>query len=202
MGKFWDWLTDGDTGEEKPEVVSVSAKVEDTPAERGSFAKTKEDIEESKRAAKGWRFREEEAFKAYEPKGPAFKIVQVPAGHFVIQRRHTQRAYDPVRRTNYFGEQYHQWADEIEAMPVEPCDAYETVKNTDAPIMSKDYGYYGGRQLGDEYRLSGYADMAFNVFADAEAYLIRMATPENHEVGYDFPPLKRRTANSKKAPVK
>lgn len=195
MGKFWDWLTDGDTGDTRPQVFIEAEKPKPAepvkPKERGSFAKLPADIEASKAAKKEWRKKEQAAFEAFVPKGPAFKIVQMPAGHFVIQRRYTQRAYDAS--FGIWAYDYYPWADEIEKWPVDSYDAYETVKNTDAPIMTKEYrSVYSYRSGSDEYRLTGYADLAFNVFEDAEAYLFRMATPQDHEVGYDFPPLKKR----------
>lgn len=211
MGKFWDWLVDGETNDERPQAVIEAAKASEPkepekPKERGYFAESKADIEASKAADNDWREREKAAFEAYKPTGTAFKIVQMPAGHFVIQRRYTQRMESRQRGTwmvAYRGHSFHVWADEIEKNPVEPFDAYETVKNTDAPIMTKEYGSaYSYRSASDEYRLTGYADLAFNVFEDAEAYLFRMATPQEQEVGYDFPPLKKRIAPKKKATPK
>ena len=192
MGKFFDWLFDGNTGDESPK-VSIKAEGHseaEVKKERGYFAESKEDIEASKAAEKDWIEREELAFKGYKPTGPAFKIAQMPAGHFVIKRRYTKRRMNPNGRSLLFFRPYYVWADKIEGYPVDPYDEYETVKNTDAPIMTKNnvsiYGY------SDEHRLSGYADLAFNVFEDAEAYLFRMAQPQDNEVGYDFPPLKKR----------
>lgn len=200
MGKFWDWLTDGDTNDVRQQAVIEAEKpkaAEPVKAkERGHFAESKADIEESKAADKEWHEREAAAFKAYKPTGPEFKIVQMPAGHFVIMRRYTKRATSAQSDAWMFqwnGGAYHVWADKIAERSVEPVDTYETVKNTDAPIMTKEYGpVYSYRSGSDEYRLTGYADLAFNVFEDAEAYLFRMATPQDHEVGYDFPPLKKR----------
>lgn len=206
MGKFWDWLTDGDTNDVRPQASVEAEKPKATepvkPKERGSFAKLPADIEASKAAEEEWGQKEQAAFEAFVPKGPEFKIVQMPAGHFVIQRRYTRRATNPSSRVWLHG--YYAWADEIQKWPVDSHDAYETVKNTDAPIMTKEYGsVYGYRNGSDEYRLTGYADLAFNVFEDAEAYLFRMATPQDHEVGYDFPPLKKRAkARVKKAATK
>lgn len=205
MGKFWDWLTDGDTGDARPQAAIAADKPTGTehkkPKERGYFAKSKADIEASKLADEDWRKREAAAFKAYKPTGPAFKIVQMPAGHFVIRRRYTRRMES--RQSNFltysYGGPSYVWADEIEKHPVEPCDTYETVKNTDAPIMTREANPYLNRYFYE--RLTGYADLAFNVFEDAEAYLFRMATPQDHEVGYDFPPLKKRAKPSAKKAV-
>lgn len=197
MGKFWDWLTDNDTGDVHPQDATKAEKPKSAepmkPKERGYFAKSKSDIEASKAADKEWHEREAAAFKAYKPAGPAFKIVQMPAGHFVIMRRYTKRMESI--QTSYMLSAWHGgsfwvWADKIAANPVDPVDAYETVKNTDAPIMTRESNPYVSRYWSE--RLTGYADLVFNVFEDAEAYLFRMATPQDHEVGYDFPPLKKR----------
>lgn len=209
MGKFWDWLVDGETNDERPQAVIETAKASEPkepekPKERGYFAESKADIAASIAADNDWREREKAAFDDYKPTGPAFKIVQMPAGHFVIQRRYTRRMTSRQQDSWMFayGGPSYMWADKIADHPVEPSDAYETVKNTDAPIATKDSSVYGYRSYGEEYRLTGYADLAFNVFEDAEAYLFRMATPQECEVGYDFPPLKKRVATKKKATSK
>jgi len=187
MSKFFDWMF----GEERPQarIEVEKSKEPKVKKERGSFATSPADIEASKAAKKAWEQREKAAYDAFVPKEPAFKIVQVPAGHFLILRRYTQRANDIG--FGLWTYDYHPWADEIDKWPVGPYDAYETVKNTDAPIMTKEYGSFR-YTYGNEYRLTGYADLAFNVFEDAEAYLFRMAQPQDCEVGYDFPPLKKR----------
>lgn len=208
MGKFWDWLVDGETNDERPQAVIETAKAseqKEQPKERDYFAESKADIATSIAAEKDWREREKAAFDAYRPTGPAFKIVQMPAGHFVIQRRYTKRSESRQQNHwiySYGGSFSYVWADQIEKHPVESYDAYETVKNTDAPVMTKDTSVYGYRSYGEEYHLTGYADLAFNVFEDAEAYLFRMAQPQEHEIGYDFPPLKKRAAPQKKATPK
>lgn len=206
MSKFFDWLFDGETNDERPQAVIETAKASEQkqpekPKERGAFAESKADIEASKAADIDWRAREMVAFNAYKPKGPAFKIVQMPAGHFVIKRRYTYRMESRLRDWIYcYGGPSYVWADKIAEHPVEPLDAYETVKNTDAPIMTRESNPYASRYF--DKRLIGYADLAFNVFEDAEAYLFRMAQPQEHEVGYDFPPLKKRATPKKKVAPK
>lgn len=194
MGKFFDWLRDGGPKEDfgAPEDKKIEpVKVE---KEESDWAETPEEKKAAFMAKKEWEKKEQEAFEAYVPEGPEFKIVQVPAGHFVIKRRHTGRISSYSFTTELYG--IARKAKFWEGLRYAPYDQYETVKNTDAPIMVKEYSPY---QRYDYYRLSGYADLAFNIFEDAEAYLFRMAQPQEHEVGYDFPPLKRRVTKKKAA---
>lgn len=175
----------------------------DEPKKRGTFAKKPEDVVAGKGAARKRRENCEEALKAYTPTGPAFKIVQVPAGHFEIRRRFVLAADHFEGRyhiPSYLDRELVEWADVIEAKSCEPMESYETVKNTSAPIMTNSYGSYS--RYDDSYGLTGYAPLAFNVFEDAEAYLIRIANPEEHETGYDFPPLKKRAKAKAKASAK
>lgn len=201
MGKFFDWVRDGgpkeDFGVKLPENPEAAAEKTDS-----LWAETEEEKKAALLAKKEWEKREQEAFEAFVPKGPEFKIVQVPAGYFVIKRRHTQR----VSRYSMAGPKRTFLGDYVrirtakfwEELTCAPYDTYETVKNTEAPIMVKNYIAYS--QYGN-YSLSGYAPLTFNIFEEAEAYLFRMAQPQDHEVGYDFPPLKRRV-NKKKVATK
>lgn len=162
-------------------------------SERPYFAEGEAAIEASKAAAAVYKEAALKAYESYKPTGAVFKIVQSPAGHFEILRRHVMRArgVDSLRRS--VGDDYHRWADEIEAMSTAPVEYYETVKNDKAPIVTKTYGGLSSYGYGsDRERLTGYAPLAFNCFEDAEAYLFRMAQPAEHTTEYDFPPLKKR----------
>jgi hypothetical protein len=120
------------------------------------------------------------AFDAYVPTGPAFKIVQVPVGHYEIHRRRVERAdrWERAYPSLYFLRQRDcmpaRKAADVRAESTMPGEVYEPILNDKAPI--------GG----------GYVPLIFNVFADAEAYLKRMLADRPNEVGYDYPPLKRR----------
>lgn len=178
MTKFFDWLFD-----EKEAPKPFKGILNDD--------KIKEEHDAAVRAKTKFNEEAQSKFKEYVPVGPAYKIVQENAGHFVIQRRMTERA--SMWHLYAFG-CYPIPAEKIERLSTDPREWYDTVKNTDAPIATKEYGY---RSYGSE-SLTGYADLAFNIFADAEAYLFRMVDPAAGTTEYDFPPLKKRVV--KKAP--
>lgn len=210
--KIIEWLIGKPKPHNTPPYVSafktdagVADKSEPETAERGRYAESKKDREESAKALIDWRARADDSVKKYKPKGGEYRIRQEPAGHFVIERRNILRAYSPSYNDyggTLMGPPLHRRADEIASWPTTPRETYETVKNTDAPIMVKrhDYFRYRGYYPSESYSLEGYQDLAFNVFADAEAYLKRMAKPADYITEYDFPPLKKRVA--KKPAVK
>jgi hypothetical protein len=178
---------------------------------RGEHPKSEED----RKAAYEMEQRFDEAAKAYfdsyDYPEPEYKIVQEEAGHFVIKRRMSRVAKTLYKGREYCGT-YHfwprdlsYWADELEPMiadkeNLKPEVWFESVKNTDSPIhvyKRDSYGYGSFYRDNSRYVLDGYADLAFNVFQDAEDYLRRMVEkPEIREVGYDFPPLTCRQAEN------
>lgn len=176
----------------EPYVSAFSADEPKKEEKRSRYPKSEEDLEASRQASQRWGEKADRALKNYKPKGPAFKIVQADEGHFEILRRMVRRAQHlsgGYSSYSLFSSEA-RWADEIDAQPFKPREFYEVVVNDKAPIQSVDYGGYGGEK---SYRTIGYAPLAFNVFEGAEAYLKRMtATPAQREVGYDYPPLKRR----------
>lgn len=221
--KIIEWLIGKPKPHNTPSYVSAfKAEAEATepnpkePEKRDSFAKSREDREDSRKALAEWSERANAALAKYKPKGGEFRIRQMPAGHYVIERRQVLKARSPSLNSYEYGAPImmgppmERWADEIEKQSVAPREIYETVKNTDTPIMVKRHGYshyssYSRYPLDDGYRLEGYQDLAFNAFEDAEAYLKRMASPADGITEYDFPPLKKRVAKkpvAKKEPAK
>lgn len=155
--------------------------------------------EERDKAESERRKRCYDAIKNHEPFGPAFKIIETNHGQYEIHRR-------DVVPANYYEAFYSSFlmyerelmpletADDIRAKSVEPIERYEAIRNDKAPIVTKRSGYSYSSY--DE-SVTGYAPLIFNVFAEAEAYLKRMTAKRPKEVGYDFPPLKKRETTEK-----
>lgn len=199
------WLV-GAENTAAPEPVKNEAPKEKTYLEERAekYATTKEELKASDDALVEWKARAAEALKAYNPKHGAYRIRQEPAGHYVIEKRFVRMAY-----SNAFSDQLYYMpsfglprserkAEEIASHPVTPIEVFEAIKNPDAPIQTKHHSGYGS-YLREEWHLSGYQPMIFNVFEDAEAYLQRMVNGDKGSVEYDFPPLKRRLARKVKA---
>jgi hypothetical protein len=171
--------------------------------ERSPYPTSKEDLEEVQALVKESNRKAQEAFDNYTyPTEPMYKIVQELAGHFIIQRRMSRARiqsyeyyYEDRGPYGYMGlrcNPYYPWADKYVEPDTSPFVWYETVKNTDSPVMERVSSY--GYRYSNEYRTKGYSDLAFNIFREAEEYLQRMVqAPEEREVGYNFPPLERVT---------
>lgn len=182
-----------------PDVAEVDEAAAGAP--RSRYPKKPADISASIAATERFKQRCADKLASYVPTGPAFRIVQRPAGHFEIERRRVESA---VKSAFLYYDLYsydvsYEWADVIDAYADEPREYYEVVKNTDAPIKTMDHGYGYGYRFERHERLVGYAPLAFNIFAEAEAYLQRMAEPAANVTEYDFPPLKKRAKRTRKA---
>jgi hypothetical protein len=165
--------------------------------ERGYYPTSQEDVEEIQALVAESNRKAQEAFDNYTyPTEPMYKIVQELAGHYTIQRRVSKANISFYERFyqrspyDYGGirfRPYYPWADQYKEPDITPVVWYETVKNTNAPIQTRHSG-------SNQYITAGYADLAFNIFREAEEYLQRMVqAPEEREVGYNFPPLERVT---------
>lgn len=165
------------------EDFGTKPEAEKKPTRKNYWELEVERHEEAYKAASNFREKSDAAMKDFVCTEPAFKIVQVPAGHYEIHRSEIISAAD------YYGQFSMGGASIYEKANPAPKVSYKAVSNPDAPIVTREYGGYRGITSD---RTTGYKPMLFNVFEDAEAYLMRMLKKDVAVAEYDFPPLKKR----------